>query len=187
MVQRLSCLVLVRYRERAGPTPVEETARALHQCAGLERTYEHVMSTLTAMIDCGNFYKTLNTDVGAGACLVLGTSLPETQCVGFLACCFSFTDETSWTKLMTKKTKKRTQVVEHLTTNTQVLALATRYAATQERIIDAKVDSLLFEQSLIDAEGLSIDAFETGLDVSNELLTECPDFALDGLWRMPCF
>lgn len=73
--------MLVRYRGLAGPTPVEEAARALNECAGLDGTYEHVMSTLIAMIDCDNFYKTPKTDVGGGACLILGTSLPETQYV----------------------------------------------------------------------------------------------------------
>ncbi|KAI7225947.1 hypothetical protein KC330_g8983 [Hortaea werneckii] len=184
MVQRLACLVLRRYRELAGPTPVEETAQALNECAGLDRTYEHVMSTLIAMIDCGNFYKTLKTDVGGGACLVPGASLPETQYVVSLTGYCASTEETSWTKLMTKRTAKRTRVVKHLTASTQVPPLAARYAATQERIIDAKVDSLLFEQSSIDAQGLGSDAFEEGLGVSDELTTDSADFALGEMWGM---
>ncbi|KAK0261938.1 hypothetical protein LTR35_017792 [Friedmanniomyces endolithicus] len=90
------------------------------------------MRTLVIMIERGQFYETLGTDLGGGACLALGTSLPETH----------------WTKLMTRTTNKRGRVIEHLTTNTQVPELAVRYQALQERLITHKVESILVERSL---------------------------------------
>ncbi|KAK1050071.1 hypothetical protein LTR74_017146 [Friedmanniomyces endolithicus] len=74
------------------------------------------------MIERGQFYETLETDLGGGVCLALGMSLPETH----------------WTKLMTKTTNKRGRVIEHLTTNTQVPELAIRYHALQERIVTTR-------------------------------------------------
>lgn len=71
--------MLVRYRDRAGSVTTEETAQAFYHRGGLGSTYEHAMSTLVTMIDRGRFYETLGADLGGGICLVLGTSLPETQ------------------------------------------------------------------------------------------------------------
>jgi len=95
------------------------------------------MSTLFTMIERGQFYETLGTDLGGGVCLVLGTSLPETH----------------WTKLLTKTTYKRDRVIEHLNTNTPVPGLATQYQALQDHIVNSKVESLLVERSPFLGEG----------------------------------
>lgn len=142
------------------------------------------MSTLVTMIERGKFYETLETDLGGGACLVLGTSLPETQYVDSLISCCKSTDPESWTKLMTKTTDKRPRVIEHLTTTTQVPELAIRYRALQERIIDAKVDSLLFDQSMVDGEGQGIHGIGTGLSALDEMTNDFTDAAFDEMWGM---
>lgn len=184
MVQRLSCLVLVRYRARAGPTPLEVTAQALHECASLDRTYQNAMSALVNMIERGDSYESLERDVGGGVCLVLGTSLPETQYVAVLTSCRKHADQQSWTKLMTKTTDKRPRVINHLTTATPVPELALRSRALQERIIDAKVDSLIFGPFLTDRAAQDIDAFEAGLNALDETTPDFTDAAFDETWRL---
>lgn len=79
--------MLVRYRGIAGSATVEETAQMLHYRGGLGRSYKHAMRTLVIMIERGQFYETLGTDLGGGACLALGTSLPETQYVSYTMSC----------------------------------------------------------------------------------------------------
>lgn len=54
---------------------------------------------------------------------------------------------------MTKGTKKRRLVIEHLRDSTQIVELAGRYRALQEHIVTQKVESLLCQQSMLVGEG----------------------------------
>lgn len=60
-------------------TDVECTARMLWEGAGYWSSYVQAKEQLERMIECGHKYNYLNKEIGTGVCLVLGTTLSESQ------------------------------------------------------------------------------------------------------------
>ena len=80
-------MVLARLWKELGPRrpPSYQIARALKDGAGFVKSVDEIRETLDIMHARGKQYQFLEERLGAGVCLILGTSISETQYV-FTAC-----------------------------------------------------------------------------------------------------
>ena len=78
MVQRCACILFADYRSLYGEIPPETIATTIceSQLLGVDPAY--VESTIDKMIKRGSYYRNLESVLGAGASLALGTEIAET-------------------------------------------------------------------------------------------------------------
>jgi len=147
--------VLFEFRGEIGNPSIEATAHFLHYSAGFGRDVKQAISTLNTMIDSGSKYKQLEGFLGAGVCFVLPTNIGETN----------------WTKILTKSTDRNRSVMRSLS-ETEIPALAVKYACLRERIVGAKLTELWALQQAGPSQFIAAPSQE--LSVGVDLLEQLP-------------
>lgn len=126
---------------------MEEIAAALYASHVLVVDRAKVEKTITTMLERGSYYRNLESVLGAGSTLALGTEINETTYV-LAACTFHSTDENSWTRALGKSGKVFNKVTQHLR-ETSLASLSRRYAELRAHLVSYQLQYLVSRHSLL--------------------------------------
>lgn len=79
MVQRCACILLAEYRSHHPLLSVEAITAGFNASQILPVEKRTVETTITTMLQRGSYYRNLESSLGAGSTLALGTEITETK------------------------------------------------------------------------------------------------------------